>query len=440
MNFGTLSLPKLPHSPGIEDYEGHMWHTSRWDYNYTGGSSAGNLTKLGDKAVGIIGTGATAIQAIPHLGQWSKHLYVFQRTPSAVDVRNNHLITKNSSFWKKNMATPGWQAARIQNFTTMMEGSMSDLKAEDDSIQDGWTSSSGILKRMLNEDFDPKDFARKKILAEVEHMEGIRARIPTIVKDPQTAEALKPWYSLWCKRPTFHDEYLPTFNRPNVTLVDVSRGGGVELFTKKGVVANGKEYELDCICLATGFENSFLAASAFGDTEAVKRSKQMATQNGYEIVGTGGLLLSDYWANGPRTLTSYNVRGFPNFWILNGPQGVLSTSFVTSLDVCATHAAHMITRMIEKGQRTVEPKQAAEDAYCDMIYNDSDQTENAQGAGQAFYKNCTPGYYNSEGQMSIGKTLVAAFGGGQAGSVTRFFEILRKKREENKVFDDFDVE
>merc|ERR1719359_1736522 len=132
------------------------------------------------------------------------------------------------------------------------------------------------------------DFTREKILAEVEHMERIRARIPSIVKDPQTAEALKPWFSLWCKRPTFHDEYLPTFNRPNVTLVDVSRGGGVEMFTKRGVIANGREYELDAICLATGFENTFLISSAFGDTEAIKRSKQLTSKAGYEIIGKKG--------------------------------------------------------------------------------------------------------------------------------------------------------
>merc|ERR1719428_478546 len=211
---------------------------------------------------------------------------------------------------------------------------MEDMKAEDDTIQDGWTASTAVLKRRMTEGLNRDQAERQKTLSMLEHMEGIRARVDTIVQNKDAAEALKPWYHLWCKRPTFHDEYLPTFNRPNVTLVDVSKGGGVEMFTKKGIVANGKEYELDAICLATGFENSFLGSSAFGDTEAVKRSRQMTTANGYDIVGKGGLLLSDKWANGPRTLTSYNVRGFPNLWIMNGPQGVLSTSFVTSLDVC----------------------------------------------------------------------------------------------------------
>merc|ERR1719428_2051106 len=233
---------------------------------------------------------------------------------------------------------------------------MEDMKAEDDTIQDGWTASTAVLKRRMTEGLNRDQAERQKTLSMLEHMEGIRARVDTIVQNKDAAEALKPWYHLWCKRPTFHDEYLPTFNRPNVTLVDVSRGGGVEMFTKKGVVANGKEYDLDAICIATGFEQTFLLGSAFGDTTIVHRSKEITTQQGYEIIGKGGLKLSDYWAQGPRTLTAYNVHNFPNLWIMNGPQGVLGTSFVAPLDHCARHAAYMITELEKKGKKAVEPK------------------------------------------------------------------------------------
>ncbi len=89
MALGTASRAKLPGIPGIEDYEGHTFHTSRWDYGYTGGNTDGGLTKLADKRVAIIGTGATAIQCVPDVGEHAKQLYVFQRTPSSVDLRGN---------------------------------------------------------------------------------------------------------------------------------------------------------------------------------------------------------------------------------------------------------------------------------------------------------------------------------------------------------------
>lgn len=209
------------------------------------------------------------------------------------------------------------------------------------------------------------------------------------------------------------------------------------MFTKKGVVANGKEYAVDAICIATGFETTFLIGSALGDTQAVARAREITTQNGYEVIGAGGLKLSDYWADGPRTLDSYSVHGFPNLWLMSGPQGIVSSNAIAQLDVCGVHAAHMITKMMERGQTRIECRAEAERAYCEMIYNESDQVESRMtGHGQAFFKNCTPGYYNSEGSMTVGKTLSAPFGGNDA---VRFFETLRKRRDEDRAFDDYDV-
>src|SRR6185436_12590936 len=128
---GPLNRPKLPGIPGITRFKGHSFHTSRWDYNYTGGNSEGGLTKLADKRVAIIGTGATAIQCVPHLGRHAKHLYVFQRTPSSVDLRGNR---PTDAGWAKTL-TPGWQKRRMENFNTLVSGGVQD----EDLVSDGWT-------------------------------------------------------------------------------------------------------------------------------------------------------------------------------------------------------------------------------------------------------------------------------------------------------------
>ena len=228
---GPLSRPKLPGIPGINDFKGYTFHTSRWDYRYTGGDSCGNLEKLKDKRVGIIGTGATAVQCIPHLGEAAKHLYVFQRTPSSIDVRNNR---ETDPDWVASLE-PGWQRRRMENFNILVSGGDQDV----DLVHDGWTdifrNLTGIVAEAGLEEARARLTAheRAQLLGAVDYrkMNQIRARVDAIVKDHATAEALKPWYRQFCKRPCFHDEYLPTFNRPNVTLVDTN-GHGVERLTE----------------------------------------------------------------------------------------------------------------------------------------------------------------------------------------------------------------
>ena len=250
---GPLHRPKLPGIPGINEFKGYTFHTSRWDYRYTGGDSYGNLHRLKDKRVGIIGTGATAVQCIPHLGEAAKHLYVFQRTPSSIDVRNN---AETDPAWAAALE-PGWQKRRMENFNILVSGGDQD----EDMVHDGWTDifrnltakavadASLKLGRKLTSD----ERNQLLVLADYKKMNQIRARVDEIVKDEATAEALKPWYRQFCKRPCFHDEYLPTYNRPNVTLVD-TRGHGVDRLTERGIVANGQEYPIDCLIFATGFE------------------------------------------------------------------------------------------------------------------------------------------------------------------------------------------
>src|SRR3954471_15154241 len=250
---GPLSRPKLPGIPGINEFRGYTFHTSRWDYGYTGGDSYGNLTGLADKRVGIIGTGATAIQCIPHLAQSAKELYVFQRTPSSVDVRGNR---ETDAAWAASLE-PGWQRRRMENFNTLVSGGHQD----EDLVADGWTDifrsvtgvAAGEVARRLGRRLSPEEMSELTELADFRKMEQVRARAREMVDDASTADALQPWYRQFCKRPCFHDEYLPSFNRPNVHLVDTD-GQGVTRIDESGVWVGDEHIDLDCLIFASGFE------------------------------------------------------------------------------------------------------------------------------------------------------------------------------------------
>lgn len=244
---GPLNRPKLPGLRGIESFKGNSFHSSRWDYDYTGGSTAGGLTKLADRRVGIIGTGATAVQIVPHIGKWAKEIFVFQRTPSSIDVRNN---APTDWGWAKTL-TDGWQEERMENFNTIVSGGDQEI----DLVADSLTRTSQALRldpsKMKN--FDPKAFAAALEFADFKKMKSLRALVDAIVKNKEYSDTLKPWYKYLCKRSCAYDEYLPTFKRPTVHLIDTC-GRGVEAITPNGAVANGKEYALDCLIYATGFE------------------------------------------------------------------------------------------------------------------------------------------------------------------------------------------
>ena len=365
----TLGRPKLPGVPGVGAFKGHTFHTSRWDYDYTGGDPNGGLTKLKDKRVGIIGTGATAVQAIPHLGEWAKELYVFQRTPSSVDVRADRPTDPE---WAASLK-PGWHKERIDNFTSVISGADFEV----DLVNDGWTDLIGNIllsaRRRAKAGETVEDPEALVQLADYQKMEQVRARVDEIVKDHDTAEALKPWYNQFCKRPCFHDDYLPTFNRPNVHLVD-TKGRGVERITEKGVVVDGHEYELDCLIYATGFEVG-------GDyTRSI----------GFEIYGRGGESLTERWADGAETLHSLMTSRFPNAFVLSTMQSGQSANFQHMLDVKAKHIGYIIAEAGRRGVKTMEPNPAAEKEWVDTI------VKLAIGR-EPFLRECTPGYYNNEG-------------------------------------------
>ena len=370
---GPLSKPKLPGVPGIGDFKGHTFHTSRWDYRYTGGDSFGGLTGLKDKRVGIIGTGATAVQCIPHLGEWAKALYVFQRTPSSVDVRNNGPTDPS---WAASLE-PGWQKRRQENFNILVSGGDQD----EDLVHDGWTdiyrkvtgAAAKEASRKLGRRLTGAERAELMAIADYRKMNEVRARVDAIVKDPATAALLKPWYRQFCKRPCFHDEYLQTYNRPNVTLVD-TQGQGVERLTESAVIANGKAHEVDCLIFATGFEVG---------TSYTRRA-------GYEIVGRGGVTLSEHWGDGLRTLHGLTAHGFPNCFFLGFTQTAITISVPQALNEQANHVAYMVSAARDRGRGVLEPTAEAEAAYVDEV-------RSLARMGERFYRECTPGYYNSEG-------------------------------------------
>ncbi|HTP78380.1 MAG TPA: NAD(P)/FAD-dependent oxidoreductase [Rhizomicrobium sp.] len=403
---GPLSRPKLPGIPGINEFKGYTFHTSRWDYRYTGGDSYGNLTGLKDKRVGIIGTGATAVQCIPHLGEWSKQLYVFQRTPSSIDVRNNGTT---DPVWAASLQ-PGWQKRRMENFNILVSGGEQD----EDLVKDGWTDifrnlTGNAVKEAshkLGRRLTGAERAELLELADYKKMNQIRARVDAIVKDPATATALKPWYRQFCKRPCFHDEYLQTYNRPNVTLVDTN-GRGVEALTEKGVVANGREYEIDCLIFATGFEVG---------TSYTRRA-------GYDIIGRGGETLSQHWSDGLRTLHGLTTHGFPNCFFLGFTQTAITISVPQALNEQAQHVTHLVTEAEKRGAKVLEPTAEAEAAYVREI-------RTLARMGQRFYTECTPGYYNSEGATGNRNGFFSDMYG--AGPL-RFFEVLKEWRDTGRL-------
>ena len=305
MSNGLLNIPKLPGIPGIQEFKGKMFHTARWDYDYTGGCQKNPvLDKLADKRVAIIGTGATAIQLVPFLGKYSKHFYVLQRTPSTVDERRN---SPTDPEWAASLE-PGWQQKRQANFHRAAMETL--LPREPDMIQDIWTEINRNLSAELEAEgwpeIDYEEYMSRREVMDYRVMERLRARVDTLVNDPRTAEILKPYYRYLCKRPASSDEYYTTFNRPNVTLLDVSESRGVERMTETGFVANGVEYEVDCMIFASGYEVTSDLDRRWG-IDAIE--------------GRAGLSIYDHWAEGYRTLHGMMTHGFPNQFYTGFIQG-----------------------------------------------------------------------------------------------------------------------
>ncbi len=398
---GFLNLPKLPGIPGIERFKGKMFHSARWDYAYTGGTQQHPvLDKLTDKRVAIVGTGATAIQAVPHLGRFAKQLYVIQRTPSTVDERGN---PPTDPEWARSLK-PGWQKERQANF---QRAAMEFFKpGEPDLICDIWTEISRNLAAELEAEgwprLTPEQFMARREKVDYRVMERLRHRAEAVIKDPATAEALKPWYRFLCKRPLSNNEFYPTFNRPNVKLIDVSATKGVERMTERGFVAGGVEYPVDCMIFASGFEVSSDLDRRWG-IDAVE--------------GRGGKSIYQHWAAGPKTLHGVITHGFPNLFYTGYIQGGLNASVTEQCSQQGYHITYVISEALKRGAKAVEPSQEAQDAYVRHF-------EEVQPDMSQFQRECTPSYFTNEGQVKAPWALFRPYGPGW----TAFQKLLEEWR------------
>jgi cation diffusion facilitator CzcD-associated flavoprotein CzcO len=339
---GTLAKPRLAKIDGIADFEGHSFHTSRWDYDYTGA----DLENLADKRVAIIGTGATAVQAVPGLGAAAKELYVFQRTPSSIDVRDDWATDPE---WAATLE-PGWQSKRRARAIAGPQ------LTEEQKARRAAIPREEKIRRQEN--------------ANIDAMMRIHRRIDEIVEDPETAESLKPWYMLMCKRPCFHNDYLPTYNLPNVHLVD-THGKGVTEINAKGPVFDGEQFEVDLIIYATGFE-----------------VQKTGIYN--QIIGEGDLDLNDKYSEGIRTVLGIHSAGYPNLFIMGGYQAFFAFNLTDVLNSQGEHIAECIDYLRRNDLHAMDPTPEIEEWWVQRVIENRGKTTRN--------RDCTPGYYNFEGQ------------------------------------------
>jgi cyclohexanone monooxygenase len=366
---GILTTPKLARIDGMETFQGDAFHTSRWNYH----------VDLNDKRVGIIGTGAPAVQVVPELAKITKSLHVFQRTPSSIDVRDQRATTPEEiDNWT---SEPGWAKARRARFAKISAGRTA-MKANDDYLA-GKVQDFKARKQHASA-LSPQEMINKQLDTNFRIMEQIRARVDAIVKDPVTAEALKPYYPYGCKRPTFHDEYLPTFNQPHVTLVDTAPRG-VAKIDATGVIHDGQHYPLDILIYATGFQ--WMATSTFN-----------------MIKGRDGLTLNEKWqTQGTKTFLGIHSKGFPNLFVVSGPQGGGgSFNFTNAIEEHADYIVWMLQTLRDKGANRVDVTSAAEDEYADHCRQ--------ADIVSAPLRDCLS-YYNGHGDSEPGS--LAYYGGGQ---------------------------
>jgi cyclohexanone monooxygenase len=393
---GIFSRPQLPGINGIENFKGRAFHSARWDYAYTGGNSDGQLDKLFDKRIGVIGTGTTALQVVPELAKAAKHLTVFQRTPTAVGIRDNGPTDRK---WFKSLA-PGWQASRLKTFNQIANGENVDCP-----VNDGWARFFRALIDAVDllppEARTPEAIAAAQEAADFRHNESIRSRVDKIVRDPATAASLKAYYRTLCKRPGFSDDYLPVFNQTNVDLVDVS--SGVDRITERGILVQGVEHQLDCLVFCTGFE--------LGTT--------WAHQAGYEVIGRGGQLLSQKWAKGLRTYHGLFSRGFPNLFVMGLTQTGTTISVPHMLQEQVDHLTYIIKKCKDEGITAVEATESAEEAWQHVIGAVNE-------ARRPFQEACTPGYFNADGRPEDKRS---AIGSGIFFPSTKFFDMWAEWRE-----------
>jgi cation diffusion facilitator CzcD-associated flavoprotein CzcO len=380
---GVLNLMKLPAIAGMQDFRGHAFHTARWDYAYTGGGPDEPLTGLADKVVGLVGTGASGIQCLPPLAAAAEHVYVFQRTPSAIGVRDNR--PTDPAFAEQRR--PGWQRARMDNFQAVMLGKPVDV----DLVDDGWTRHyAAVYNPPKRKGMSYEEYIRRWEEVDFRIMEAHRTRIDEVVEDPISGAVLKPYYRYLCKRPCFHDEYLGAFNEPNVTLIDCP--AGFDRVTERGPVVAAQEYEVDCLVYGTGFEGE---------------RTPLARRAGHDIVGRGGTTLAEKWSQGVSSLFGMMTRGFPNLFIMPAPeqQSVVTVNYTQLALLGGWFVASTVSLLEKRGAEVFDVSAEQEERWRDAItasFIDASQVMSA----------CTPSRINNEGHPEALNPRNANYGGG----------------------------
>ena len=289
MATGVLSSPITPDIKGLETFTGAVHYTSRWPHE---GVDFNGLR------VGIIGTGSSAVQSIPHIASDAAHLYVFQRTPNySVPAHNAPIAPEVRERIKADY--PGIRERGKQAFFGM------DLEFNEASALQATPEARA---RQYEERWAMGGFAFLAAYGDLlldqkandTAAEFVRAKIGDKVRDPAVAEKLMPQSVLGCKRLCIDTDYYETFNRPNVTLVDISEAP-IEAITPDGVSTGGEVYDLDMIVLATGFD---------AITGALQK---------IDIRGRNGMTLREKWEAGPRAYLGLAIAGFPNLFTINGP-------------------------------------------------------------------------------------------------------------------------
>ncbi len=335
MATGCLSTARVPDFPGVDRFGGKTYHTGYWPHEPV------DFTGL---RVAVIGTGSSAIQAIPVIARQAAHITVFQRTPNySIPSRNRPMTPDYEQSWKSVYPTRREEARQTRNGVLANPNDISALAVGEDErrqvYEQRWASGGTTFMAAFNDLIFDK--ASNDTAAAF-----VREKIQAIVQDPRTAALLTPTdYPIGTKRICVDTDYFETFNRPNVTLVDV-RSAPIETITPAGVRTGGQEYAVDAIVFATGFD------------------AMTGTLTRIDIQGRGGQTLADKWAEGPKTYLGLMTAGFPNLFMITGPgsPSVLS-NMIVSIEQHVDWTADCLKYLTERGIGCMEATAAAEDAW-----------------------------------------------------------------------------
>ena len=335
---GCLSSPNTPKIPGLADFKGPTYHTGNWPHEGVDFSA---------KTVGMIGTGSSAIQSIPLIAKQAKHLTVFQRTANYTIPAHNRPL--DPAYVREVKATYPEMRKRAKTLPAGIDLKVNMASAietpEEERrrlFEERW-NYGGLGFMAAFSDLLLNDRSNKTAA------DFVRAKIGGVVKDPRTAELLMPRNIIGCKRLCVDTGYWETFNRPNVSLVDIS-DQPIERITASGLRAKGKDYDFDCLVLATGFDAM---------TGALLK---------VDIRGRGGVALTDKWSEGPKTYLGLTVVGFPNLFTITGPGSPsVLTNMLPSIEQHVDWIADCLVALRAKGVNVIEPVEKAEEAWVSHV-------------------------------------------------------------------------